>query len=185
MIWFTSDLHLGHANVIRHNSRPFSSVGQMDAALIAAINDRVSMVDTLYVLGDFSMSVTLDQVRAYRSRIVCQDVRLVRGNHDKHFDGDGTSPFSEECDYVELFHGHRRICCMHYPILAWREMERDALMLHGHVHSDASQNRANRAAGILRYDVGVDANDYAPVSIDKVVGFFEGVASSQHRHTDG
>lgn len=46
-------------------------------------------------------------------------------------------------------------------------------MLHGHIHSRGQEvNAANARAGILRYDVGVDANGYCPVSIEKVLGFF-------------
>ena len=46
-------------------------------------------------------------------------------------------------------------------------------MLHGYIHSRGQEvNAANARAGILRYDVGVDANGYCPVSIEKVLGFF-------------
>jgi calcineurin-like phosphoesterase family protein len=44
-------------------------------------------------------------------------------------------------------------------------------MLHGHIHSDMSYNISNREAGIKRYDVGVDANDYMPVSIKQIEDF--------------
>ena len=54
MIWFTSDLHLGHANILRLAGRPWEDVDRMNAALVTAINARVMPGDTLYVLGDFS-----------------------------------------------------------------------------------------------------------------------------------
>ena len=54
MIFFTADLHLGHKNIIRHCSRPFSSVGEMDAAIVAQINSKCGANDTLWVLGDFA-----------------------------------------------------------------------------------------------------------------------------------
>lgn len=44
-------------------------------------------------------------------------------------------------------------------------------MLHGHIHSDGSYNLCNRETGIRRYDVGVDANGYMPVSIKKIEEF--------------
>ena len=52
MIYFTSDLHLGHANIIRHCNRPFSSVVEMDETLIKNWNMRVHPDDTGYVLNE-------------------------------------------------------------------------------------------------------------------------------------
>ena len=52
MILFTSDLHLGHKNVIRLCNRPFASIEEMDAVLIENWNRKVHRNDTVYVLGD-------------------------------------------------------------------------------------------------------------------------------------
>ena len=142
---------------------------------------RVLYGDTLYVLGDFAKGKSLESVCGYRDRIVCRDVRLVRGNHDKRF-ADAESPFQEELDYVELTHREKRICCMHYPMLSWHGMERGSIMLHGHIHAGKAYNLGNRSNGVLRFDAGVDANGYAPVSADEVVRFFEGVEPSGGHH---
>ena len=53
MIFYTSDLHLGHTNVIRHCDRPFSNADEMDAALIKNWNDKIHSYDTVYLVGDF------------------------------------------------------------------------------------------------------------------------------------
>ena len=66
MIWFTADTHFGHANIIPAADRPFSSIGRMNSQLIANINDRVSMTDTLYVLGDFSYHITVEQAAPHQ-----------------------------------------------------------------------------------------------------------------------
>lgn len=62
----------------------------------------------------------------------------------------------------ELYHhyidGTRVVMC-HYPLLTWDKAHHGSYMLHGHVHSTVPVNDTHR-----RYDVGVDANDYAPVS---------------------
>ena len=76
MIYLTADLHLGHANIIKLCDRPFSDVKRMDSALIAAINDRVSATDELWVLGDFANRATAKQVRKWRRSIVCRHVHL-------------------------------------------------------------------------------------------------------------
>lgn len=54
-IWFTADTHFGHGNVIRYNQRPFSSVSEMDNALIENWNEVVQPNDTIYHLGDFTL----------------------------------------------------------------------------------------------------------------------------------
>jgi len=53
--WFTSDFHLGHRNIIRYCGRPFASVEQMDAAILANLNKLVGADDVLYFLGDFCL----------------------------------------------------------------------------------------------------------------------------------
>jgi calcineurin-like phosphoesterase family protein len=45
MIWFTADTHFHHAAVIDYCKRPFSSVEEMDEAMVAAWNARVSKTD--------------------------------------------------------------------------------------------------------------------------------------------
>ena len=52
MIYYTSDLHLGHANIIKLCKRPFSDVDEMNAVLISNWNNRVTNGDTVYISGD-------------------------------------------------------------------------------------------------------------------------------------
>ena len=47
-------------------------------------------------------------------------------------------------------------------------------MLHGHQHNHKEYNTKNKQNGILRYDVGVDANDMAPVSAEEIIEFWFG-----------
>lgn len=49
MIFFTSDLHLGHENCIRLCNRPFSSIEEMDETLIENWNYKVTGKDTVYI----------------------------------------------------------------------------------------------------------------------------------------
>ncbi|MCB5742485.1 MULTISPECIES: hypothetical protein [Veillonella] len=65
------------------------------------------------------------------------------------------------------------IALMHYPILAWNRYRHGSMMLHGHIHSTGEYNERNRVEGIRRYDVGVDANHFYPVSLDEIWEFFE------------
>ena len=188
MIWFTSDLHHGHANILRHcPDRPWDTVDQMDRGLIANINALVMPTDDLYVLGDFTAHGTkIADVRRYRSRIMCRHVFLVRGNHDKHFAETGLeSPFNWERDYFELRCPEAKAVLFHYPIEApsWHGSHAGSYMLHGHIHSAGpAYNERQRERGLRRMDVGVDAQGMFPVSIREVVRFFEGMYVSQDDH---
>ena len=52
MIYYTSDLHLGHANIIKLCNRPFVGVDEVNAALIANWNVCATNGDTVYICGD-------------------------------------------------------------------------------------------------------------------------------------
>ena len=188
MIWFTADTHFGHAGIIAACGRPWVTAEQMGDDLIAAINTRVGAGDELYVLGDFSYRMTRDEAAAMRARIACRRVHLINGNHDKSWtdypaDALGRRPFETARDYAELkVEGGRKLALFHYPMAEWAGAYHDAIHLHGHIHSQGpSHNERNRAQGLYRYDVGVDANGYAPVSLDQVLAFFDGVPN---RFTD-
>ena len=161
-VFFTSDLHLGHRAVIDMCSRPFPSVEEMNAKLIESINARVKGNDTLWILGDVSYRINREEAEALLRQIRCKDVRLVRGNHDK--DWSGNDLFAEVCDYKELKLDGRRVCLMHYPITSWNGMHRGSVHLHGHSHNAPEYNLTNVMDGRLLWDVGVDANQYAPIS---------------------
>ena len=201
MIWFTADTHFGHTNILGGGQRPFDSIDQMNARLISAINDRVSCRDTLYILGDFSYRTTVAEALRLRERINCQHIRLIRGNHDKDWGmlepaprvaakgkkrpastSPATGPFEAVLDYAELKPGEchgTRMVLSHYPMLSWNGKRRGSIQLHGHIHADCRYNERNRERGVLRYDVGVDANGYAPVSRDEILEFFRGVEPVQ------
>ena len=66
MIWFTSDTHFGHANVLHFTDRSFGDIAHMNRALINAINGRVAPTDDLYILGDFSYKMTAVEAVALR-----------------------------------------------------------------------------------------------------------------------
>ena len=47
MVYYISDLHFGHANIIKLCNRPFSDVNEMNEALIANWNNKVTNGDTV------------------------------------------------------------------------------------------------------------------------------------------
>jgi calcineurin-like phosphoesterase family protein len=178
--WFTADLHLGHANIIKYSARPHLSeaekvrskdearggwnvspetVARHDSALINAINERVALDDVLWILGDFSLG-TFEEAKAYRDRIACREVNFVRGNHDApSYDG----LFSKVIDQGMIKVQGKKIWLNHYPMRSWDKAFHGAWHLYGHVHGRLQAEDAKNKSHLVR-DVGVDACDYVPIS---------------------
>ena len=100
MIWFTSDTHFGHENMLRFCGRPWPTVAQMNDAMVANINSKVAADDELYILGDFSFKMTVQDAHELRKSIACRRVHLLLGNHDK----DWTQPAVGGCFYRRAAH---------------------------------------------------------------------------------
>lgn len=168
MIYFTSDLHLGHRGIIEMQNRPFANLEEMNRALICNYNSIVHKNDKVYILGDISHHLPLEQANEMIERMNGKRI-LIKGNHDK---GYKQELFEEICDFKTVSLNHVRFALMHYPMLSWPKKNSGSIQLHGHIHADAAYNCQNRAEGILRYDVGVDANHFYPVSVKQIIEFF-------------
>lgn len=172
MIYFTSDLHFYHDNIIRHVNRPFYNVEEMNKRLIKNWNERISYNDEVYILGDITMKgpdLAIKIISQLRGKKY-----LVRGNHDKFCQH---SEFNMELfgwikDYAEIVYNNTKFILFHYPIMEWNNFFRGSIHLHGHQHNYIEYNYQNLTQGIRRYDVGVDANNMAPVSADEIIEFF-------------
>lgn len=171
MIWFTSDLHFGHEAVIKMQNRPFKDSREMNNALIHNINGCVRPNDTLYILGDISHHITAEETNDLIKRIHGRK-HLLLGNHDVTGEPEQCqydASLFESVDYYKKINAYNlNIVMMHYPMLTWPKTMAGSVMLHGHIHSGPEYNQANIRDGIRRYDVGVDANNYCPVSIEQV-----------------
>ena len=153
MIYFTSDTHFGHSNIIKYCERPFENVHIMDQVIFDNINEVVGVDDTLYILGDFCFKGK--KPIEYRSRIMCQDVHLILGNHDRRSDfKDDLQGFSSVQDVKEIIHCNQRIYLSHYPHRSWPASHKGSWMCYGHVHSKLDSE--DRISKKLTIDVGVD-----------------------------
>lgn len=175
-IWFTSDTHYGHENVIRFCNRPFVDSVHMENALVGAHNAVVKPDDIVYHLGDFIWSPKA----AEWDRILDQlhgRFRVIRGNHDLplrrgmfgHRKIDWVRDFSEE-----KIDGIKVVLC-HYPIASWNGARKGSFHLHGHCHSSM-----DHLPGRL-LDVGVDCWGYKPVSWTQVRETLEAIEPLDQR----
>ncbi len=167
MIWFTSDLHLGHRAAINMCERNFETVDEMNKTLIRNFNACVKKNDTVYILGDIAHRTPVEEVNQLISKLNGHKI-LCKGNHDKKYD---ETLFEGIYDFLEIAVNGINISLMHYPMMEWPKSRRGSLHLHGHIHSKGAYNLQQKNEGILRYDVGVDANGYYPVSIEQVKTF--------------
>lgn len=79
-IWFSSDYHLGHKNIIKYDKRPFKNIDVMNEAIIANHNSVVNVDDDFYFLGDFSFNDKRTEEWLQR---INGNKFFIRGNHDR------------------------------------------------------------------------------------------------------
>ncbi|MCB7320441.1 metallophosphoesterase family protein [Lacrimispora sp. 210928-DFI.3.58] len=167
MVYFTSDLHLGHYGIIEMQNRPFKNVEEMNHILIGNFNAVVQKNDTVYILGDICHHMLVEQANELIGKMKGKKI-LVKGNHDKMYD---MNLFDEICDFKTVSLNGVYFALMHYPMLSWPKKSSGSIQLHGHIHAREEYNLQNKEDGIRRYDVGVDANNYYPVSVKQIIGF--------------
>jgi len=167
MIFFTSDQHFDHENIIRHCSRPFSSLREMNETLIKNWNSVVKKTDTVYVLGDFSFAGPANINKVSRvANILNGEKILVLGNHDRlssfqYIDVGFNSVHTSLT--IELFNSIYFLT--HDPAIA-TVIKSGHTILCGHIHNLFHHMTANN--GNIVFNVGVDVNEFKPVSITQI-----------------
>ncbi len=170
-VFFTSDTHFKHGNIIEYCNRPFSSRDQMDSSMINRWNSIVGRNDIIFHLGDFCFGskkqwkYLLDSLNGRKY--------LVIGNHDKNITPSKFEDVSHIINLIiqdddEIPEGQRITLC-HYPMLSWYHSHRGSWQLFGHVHgglADKGLNRSGLTANQL--DVGVDLHGFSPISYGMV-----------------
>lgn len=153
MIYFTADCHFGHHKIIQYCNRPFDNVHIMDQVMCDRINESVGVDDTLYILGDFCFKGR--KPIEYRSRIVCQDIHICLGNHDKRNDyKDDLQGFASVQEVKEIIYCNQRIFLSHYAHRTWAASHKGSFHCYGHTHSKLDSEDKNSSRKTL--DVGVD-----------------------------
>lgn len=162
-LFFTSDTHYGHQNIIRFCNRPFGSLDEMNETMIERWNSRVKHGDVVYHIGDFALRLGVPEVEAIVRRLN-GEVHLVLGNHDlKNKSVLRARGFAEKVDYKELKIDDLKIVMCHYPFMTWNKSHHGSWDLHGHCHGSLPRDMKAR-----RLDVGVDCWNFAPISFEEV-----------------
>ncbi len=176
-LYFTSDWHLFHHNVLGFDKRPFDNVDEMHLTIENNWNNLITKDDVVIYLGDLTFARREDQasVKQMMNRLN-GDIHFVMGNHDKWEDIAAITKFKSQQDYLEIrlnYFDNEKIkhevtfLCMHYPIYSWNKKHRGAYMVHGHSHminSDDDFHKTNRLI-----DVGCNGYNYTPVSFEEII----------------
>jgi calcineurin-like phosphoesterase family protein len=177
-IFFSSDLHIGHHNIIKYCERPFSDVNDMTESIVNAHNSVVGDEDEWWCLGDFSLSEKY--VPIILPRLKGRRKYLVAGNHDACHPCRGKKSeaarerylqygFDAVYDLVKNFHGFT-LCHMPYSederhkkrYEEYRPKDEGEWLLCGHIHQLWKVNGR-------QINVGVDVNNYTPVALEKLL----------------
>ena len=177
-VFFTSDTHFNHCNILSYCSRPWDNVEQMNEGLIKNWNEVVEERDIVYHLGDFAMGnrkLIPDIISRLNGNII-----LVRGNHDF---SKSLGYFGEVHDRLTLEVDGYRFELSHNP--SHLKQDCDFAMC-GHVHEQWAKReigeiiKADNASDLAHkhpeikpvvpiYNVGVDVREYRPKTLEEIL----------------
>jgi len=160
--YFTADTHFFHNNIIKYCNRPFSSVDEMNEALINNWNNKVKLGDIVYHLGDVSFGAadaTMDILNQLNGKIV-----LIKGNHESPaLKCAGRFEFITDVYELSVPGEKQRIFLSHYAHRVWNKSHHGIWHLYGHSHGTLSDDPESNS-----FDCGVDCHNYAPLSFEEV-----------------
>jgi len=173
-IWFTSDSHFLHENIIRFSNRPFRDKDHMTEELVRAWNEVVGQDDDVYHLGDFALGNKTDEVLRILNRLN-GNIYLITGNHEKSvLEKESTrSRFVWIKAHHEMNIGKQSITLCHYAHRVWNKSHHGSWMLYGHSHDSMEHESWGRSM-----DVGVDSayrilGEFRPFSYDEIKGIMD------------
>lgn len=181
-VFFTSDLHFGHANVITFDKRPFTTVDEMDAELKKRWNNKVGKGDLVYVLGDMIWKSCNNDAESLIKGLNGQII-LIKGNHDR-FLGNAKAKKAlagiKEYDdiVVTLEDGTKRRCILsHFYMPFYNGHLYKTILLHGHSHTSRESEMEQEMSRVLNqrgfpneiYNVGCMYWNYEPVTLDEIL----------------
>ena len=177
-LFFISDTHFNHENVIKYEDRPFANAAEMNEALIRNWNEVVQPDDTVIHCGDFALGTNKDNIVDIVNSLNGK-IRLVRGNHDspakleiykamphKIISIDNMLVLDHKAFPADISKSRKIIVC-HYPIVPkmLENMTADnpeIVFVHGHVHSKMPMYNPYYHS----FNVSCDVTDYAPICWD-------------------
>lgn len=178
-MFFVSDTHFLHENIIKYCKRPFNSIEEHDNELIRRWNEKIPEDGIVFHLGDVAFG-NPERVNEILKQLNGK-IYLVIGNHDwRSIVKNHSWRFQDINQQINMKIGKRHIILNHYPMLAfsgaWRGKDA-TYQLFGHVHTSPYTDEGldqvrMKMLFTSQYDVGVDNNNFTPVSwkeVDQII----------------
>ena len=161
-IYFTSDMHLGHENIIQYCNRPFKNIAHMNETLIENWNKIVTPDDLVYHLGDFAYK---GQKNAkYWQGMLNGDIVHIRGNHDKN---NGVKTLIDKC---MMYFGGKDVYVSHYPPEIIPACD---FCLCGHVHDKWKEQYLEYGDKIIPViNMSTDVWGFTPIKLENVLKYY-------------
>lgn len=157
-IFVTSDLHLGHYNIIKYCRRPFNSLDDMDNTLVNNWNSTISKNDKVYFLGDLAFgkhSSTDYWLSKLNGNIV-----FFKGNHDYSINIDFK-------DSAKLTFGNIPFFLTHNPADVPADWK--GWVIHGHHHNNHPDDYPFINYNKKTINVSVELTNYKPVNMNTIL----------------
>ena len=172
-IFFISDTHFGHANMITFlnydgtRMRPFSSVEECDELMIEKWNKVVKPSDRIFHLGDVVYKCkNRDEIM---QRLNGEKI-LIKGNHDRDQLGWYMKYFK---DIRSTHHIDGNYLLGHFPVHP-DSKGRFVRQLHGHIHAQTVMKSSLVHCGFVREpdlwyrNCCVEVNNYTPIPFEVI-----------------
>jgi calcineurin-like phosphoesterase family protein len=166
-IWFWSDTHFNHFNIIRYTGRPFKTLEEMNKTIIDNFNKRVKEEDLVFFLGDFIFRSgskrgegEKDKPEYFINQLKCKNIVFIQGNHDKN------NSLRTCIQKVIINHGGKRICLVHNP--EWADINYN-FNICGHVHEKWKFKRFEKNSTFTDCcNVSVEQWNYFPIEWNEI-----------------
>lgn len=187
-VWFSADHHFNHKNIIRFAGRPHTSLWHMNSDMVRRHNAVVAPDEVFMQCGDLALG-DFEEALEFASQL--NGIKYIKpGNHERvsvamrqrpgsferftaMYEAAGFTVLPEVgATTIEL--DGQLFDVSHYPHVgdhterdrhvALRPEDTGRPLIHGHIHT------LRKTSGRM-FNVGVDVNDFTPVSSDEILAW--------------
>lgn len=171
-VFFISDIHFNHKNIIQYDNRPFDNIIQMNDIVIQNWNKKITNNDIVFFLGDFAFA-NVENLSKYANALNGK-IYFIKGNHDILKDLKKTNRFEDIFTFgEEISIQKQHIILCHFPLMEWHGKENNSWHLHGHSHGKLYNTNPLYYENCYVKDVSSNMINYTPISFNEIKKEFE------------